>query len=367
MTDAECLAVNQAKILVGGYRNGKGCLLLWDDYSDGWLSQIELEQVPQSITPYGGNGFVVNIGNKFIYTDGYSTQDFATIPDTDIFGQKLNLNFNNVKTFGDKLIVSAAINQFKRNKTGVYVFEPANGWTFVPFHDGVGYPTYLASGKAGAIMLANSNYYSYLFSSFKTGGGTATNCVCSVDNIGSTISSAIFNITLPKEVNVKKVVLRTAHKYDQINYGASNITITLNAGDSKKAMFGYTELGTSNSTTSLKNSQGVSYGGFVGQEVRIMNGQAAGSRTYITAIADGGTANEVWTVSPALPYAPTNGAFVQMFNLKLQETRTISSQAIPENLEFDVRGIYTNNLILEFILTAAGSNLLDIVGVDIYS
>ena len=127
---------------------------------------------------------------------------------------------------------------------------------------------------------------------------------------------------------------------------------------------------TGSTTTTIKNNQGNLNGraGVIGREIRVYNGDAGGERSYITEIANAGTNTETWTISPALSSAPTDGTEIRMYNLKKVDTKTVDPDNIQEQLVFDVRGIYTDELVFEVVMNglSTGEVNLDILSIDIY-
>jgi len=84
----QCSDSNQEKWLIGAKINNKGALLLWDGTTDGWIRILQTDKPPISIQAYN-SGWIVIMGARIYYTDGYTMQLIDRYPDTD----KFNSNF----------------------------------------------------------------------------------------------------------------------------------------------------------------------------------------------------------------------------------------------------------------------------------
>ena len=364
-TDAIAISNNQSRILVGGDKNGQGKLLLWDAYSDGWLSILETGSLPTAITPFG-SGWTVLIGTVLYYTDGYALNKLAEYPDNTDFVLSINNHFNCLKVHEGKIIIAMETNQLLRNRDGIGIFEQNKGWVFVPFYDNTARPTY--GVNTSCIFVYNtSDPYTYIFTSF-TGGKTHLRCINKLVNNGSKRNSVIMYLNLEDKRNIKNIRLNLSGKIDNLNTATSDgVSVSVSAGDGRYAFFNYGQVLASCTTTAINiNGTTAKYTGKVGQEIRFADGPAAGERTFIQSIANAGANPETWTVSPALSAAPDTSDFLQRLNLKLQGTKTLDVNNLPDTIDFLTTGIISDKLFLEIEINCDNDIFLDLHSIEIY-
>jgi hypothetical protein len=378
-TQAHCGAANGGYILIGGEINGSGRLCLWDGYtSSGWQGDIQISNIPTSIVPYK-TGWLVIAKHAIYFTDGVNISEYYVWPDCEDDLTTLNTLFNSAIVYNDKLIINASPRGFARNKAGVGIIEPKNGMIFVPFNDGVGTPLYNPDNQyAGAVYFYSEDSLDYIYAGHSEGDGTADHILnrlrigkSDVFPVSKNGASFILYQPFGGKVNVKKIALSITPKMisNEASSASNSITLKLAVGDGRRPLWNYSQTGTGSSATSIANTSGATYRkrGYVGQEIRMLTGVCAGDRSYITAIADAGTASETWTISPALSAAPANGDWVNIMNLNFQGEKTMQLHNIPEPIEFDVAGIYTENLFIELQFTGANVGAIDVSNLQIFS
>ena len=128
-------------------------------------------------------------------------------------------------------------------------------------------------------------------------------------------------------------------------------------------------LGGCPSVSTFANTVGASYPGVVGEEVLIMNDENAGERSVIQSIADAGTNNEVWTVSPEWSgtTADNNGNAI-CYSGYHTETKTISIDNINEEQIFQTKKeFYGDKLLVEVVVHGVSTSFsVSILGINIY-
>ena len=365
-TEALCFEVNQDRILIGCNYRDKGRLLLWDGFSDGFLSIIETERPVTSIAN-SDTGFIFSMGNSLYLTNGYSIKKITQLPNTRTINNIVS-NFNDLKTIEEKIFVLARGNDVNFTPPGMYLYEMGKGWSALPLANSSTAHTFPA-GLGGIFPFPESSTYR-IFSSFSDSASTNKKCINVISELFPTDASLIFRMPFDDYKNIKQIGLHLAPSFQLDRTDKNNVDVTLNIGTGKGFLASRMQAYTGSTTTTIKNNQGNLNGraGVIGREIRVYNGDAGGERSYITEIANAGTNTETWTISPALSSAPTDGTEIRMYNLKKVDTKTVDPDNIQEQLVFDVRGIYTDELVFEVVMNgvSTGEVNLDILSIDIY-
>lgn len=368
----QCMATNQGRILISTHRNGKGVLLLWDGFSDGYLSIQELNQIPTCIKAYGG-GWLLMMGDSLLFSDGYQTKHISKVPDTDDIDSTLGAFYNSMLVVGDRVFINiAGSGNYNRAKSGTWLYEFGYGWTLIPQNN--------VSGSAAAVLSDSGNGAIFslvntptavntrrIFTSFTTTIGTHRNCLNRIVDRASARPSAMFYLKLPRKMNVSEIVCNLSPQFDQPSPTYGTITANIAVADGKRPFWRNAQIGSGSSTTSIVNPSATNNGqaGVVGCQVRVLDGDSAGERSYITAIANAGLSNETLTISPALSATPATNGIFNILPLKLADTKTFSGDSVPDEIPFTVEGFYSDKLYFEIYFNETGVSL-DIVSIDIY-
>lgn len=357
--NAVCFSINGERMLVGGDFRGSGKLLLWDGNNPGWLNEINIDKVPVSIKPYK-NGWTVLIGTKIYFTDGYQLELISQYPDTN-FRDNFGCNFDGMVIVDDKIFISSRIEGINRQLPGIVIFDFAKGWIFTPFICGTSAKQIYKTGDAGALFSAADLSIPRLFCSVEESNIRWT--INYIHPAGSSKNSVIFYVKLPCKMKINVIELSLMAKHDSYTKFGSTV-VTVNYGEGKNVFWQYAQAGTNSTTTLIKNGLGASQKGKVGQEILMRNKNVAGERSYITAVANPGTANEEWTISPALSAAPTENTNLFKFDLRKAGQKTFSDK-IPDELLFNVDKFFSDKLFIEVIFNCADTQL-DLHSVNIY-
>ncbi len=360
---AVCFSINAEKMLVGCEINGKGKLILWDSYSDGWLNEINLEKAPISIKPYK-QGWIVSVGASLYYTDGYSWEFIADYPDTNKY-YKFNGNFDAMVIIDD-LIFHNLYSLTNRFKSGVGVYDMKKGWSYLPMKSIDGEFAY--KGTQGSLFVYTD-----------TSGRAIPITSCSVNNITNGVSinkiyfsgslkyNMIYYLKLPKVMNISRIRLNVMAKINYYTRSGQTVNLTVAYGDGKDNIMNYFRCKDSgNTTTKIINGLGANYPAKVGDEIFAVEGKCCGERTFITAIENAGTNNEELTVSPALSEIITDTLDFSRLSLKKAgNTRTFDPTNIPEDLNFEVKNFLSDKIFIEIVVDAS-SVRLDIHSIDLF-
>ena len=362
-TQAVCFDDSQDKLLIGGDYNGQGKLMLWDTYSDEWNSILDIDAVPDSIKSYG-SGWIVVAQSRIYYTDGYQIKIMSSVPDMDNYGQFFNAHYNGVDIIGNDIIISAQPQRYNRAKTGIWIYNTEKGWTYTPYtkDDGKIY-----NGTSGALKKILSGNIYQIFTSASDDSSANDNRVINKIYQGSgTKYSAMFYVKLPQKMKINTVELNLSSTYNDYADSDSTVDVSVSYGDGKDTLWDYAQVGAGSTASSIINSNGASYKASVGQEVMLLEGDTGGEKTWIQSITNPGTATETWVVSPALSAVPETSADIGVINLNLAETKTVSSNAIPDNLTYNVSDFYSDKLWIEVDFEVkTGSYTLDLHSINI--
>lgn len=368
-TQFQCMAKNQDRLLVGGVRRGKGVLLLWDGYSDGWLAIEELEQVPTCIKPYSA-GWLVVIGNAVYYSNGFQTKLITKFPDTDDLDGEINTFYNSMLVVNDRMILAVDTDDYFRSKNGLWIYEFGSGWTITPYTNNSGTP--LRQFNTGAVFSVidypDNPRTRKIYTSFGSASlGTNKNCLSQLIDRVANQYSVMFYVNLPKKVNISEIRLNISPQYDASDaYGT--VVMDLAVGEGKHQLWRQSFCGSSSTTTSIKNTSAgtTNQAGIVGHQIRILEGDNAGERSYVTAISSAGTSSEDLTISPALSNTPANGDDFNMIALKHADQKSFTGSSIPDEILFVVEGFYSDKLFFEVYFNTTSSTRIDIHSIDIH-
>lgn len=378
-TQSTCIAVNQQKILVGGDFYGSGKLLLWDGYSDGWLSILEFAQIPLAICAYG-SGFVVLIG-KYIYkTDGYTIQELASFPDLGEGGYlPYNAFFNQMKVIGEKIFLNLDFgsNNVFRNWSGLWVYEPGSGLVYVSAKNTGGFQSRIVTGALG---INNTSSIIRLYHSYSLGQGSygATQLYnigsMSLDDYRVGLSTAVLFTKVDRPIKIARVGVVLQPKYNLSPYAASlsnaldeTFDLSIHIGRGRDFFSRFFQSGAGSTTTVLKNSYGIYSGAKIGSAIRCEVGSNAGQIVYATSIANAGTVNEEITVYPALTNTPDDNTYFRINNTKKCEVKNLNAIALPDEVFFEANDMaVSTNIWLEIAFKPYTRVGIDILGINLY-
>ena len=217
-----CMSGNNGYLLIGtqNINNDTGKLLLWDTFSDGYNSEIELDGIVTSIKPYL-TGWVVSCNGREYYTDGYSLKElFDWGAGQRSFGTVLTSPKCNAKVVRDGFIYMTVEGSEFRNETGgvlKYSFKTGE-WSISPF-------TYLPVNTGGYISSVKAPV------TMADDAAVGTVSWSNVDNAkleDETFADAVFagSAVIPKDFLVKLLVggvVTGQNRGNDANLSTSNI------------------------------------------------------------------------------------------------------------------------------------------------
>lgn len=355
------ISYNQDKMLVIGEQQGRGLILTWDGYSPGWTSILNTEYPPSACVRYK-DGWIITIGSKIYYTNGYSLEFITTITDGD--QTTVTIKRKGLEIYEEKLYVVVNYVDAGRLRNGVHVYDFKTGWYYLRGYNGVG-------STGNVWMIFNSFVRGYqsssqymLISGQDSGYATNYNYISRIYETSGKKSSAIFYIKLPQRMNVGLVELSITSRLNNYQTNIGSATISVNYGNGNKPLFHQFSSGANSTATLLKDQYGADYTASVGQLIQFANGDVGGERSYITSIASPGVQAEEWTISPALSAVPNTNTTFLRYNLYSAGSKTINNQNIDTELLYNIPGFYSDKLFLEVYVD--GDYNFDITGINIY-
>lgn len=368
------VSVNNTYILVSAMSNtGQPHLLLWDGFSDGWNNIMPIEDATYSLAAYE-NGWVYVILNTLFYTDGQNKTRMSEYCDATSTNRYsiAPTSPNNIAVYNDKIyIASSSTGNYRRILPGVYVFDKDFGWTFVPVsYSGrlFGIPTSLFVKRE-----PGSNF------SFRTGieygAGSTYGFITgeAVNTVGYDTRSFMYYLDFkqPQQVKEIQLVLQASTKYSDEPQASTSSDVTINIGDGNddiyKHLQAYSVSKTAVDGDTIANTYGATWPGTLNAEIQLLDGGYGGERTYITAIANPGTANEVWTVSPALSKNYAGGGSllnIRQINVRKCETKTVNRNQLNEPVRFQTPGFISDKCFIEVVVRGK-TNSFNVSVVDI--
>jgi len=360
------LSVNGSKMLVASELEGRGQLLLWDGYSDGWNNILNIDGIAYTLEPYK-NGWLYMVNSTLFFTDGWSIQKVSDYPDKSYASSSLDLtpSFNGMVVYNNQILIANSVNNFCRNYFSLVVFNFDYGWFGFP-NMSAGSSSRLGYGNGETVFseIISSNTATLVGSS-----GNLTQYSSNPEYATAYLNRSLIHlIALDKPTQIKEISLNISHNLKEIldtNHVSDDVTITVNVGDAHKGIFSRAQV-KAGSTASTINIAGNTWKYMeVGNEIQFFRNSASettatdGERSYITAITNQGTSSEAWTISPALSGAPTENTNIKIINVRKSDTKTVSIDDLNEPVRFNVDGFYSNKIFVEVVITG-GTNAFPI-------
>jgi hypothetical protein len=250
---------------------------------------------------------------------------------------------------------------------GIYAWSKETGWIYHPAiyqSKMYGVPTGLYLANWSDTFMNSTNQIEIGFY-----GGL------SVFNLGAlqyenTNRSFIYFSKLPQKIQIKAIELIIGNDYssylDPLTNSQASITVSI--GDGNRGIYYYNGAITGATSTTTIATDGSVYSAEVGMEVCPFDGPLRGERTWINSIANKGTANEVWTVYPALS-ATTGSPFnIRLLNLRKTENKIVNIENISDPLVFYTEQLFlSDKLFIEVVINYIDKPFpVSIMGINIY-
>jgi len=358
-----CFDTNQQNMLVGADYLGQGKLLMWDTYSNGWLSTLDIASPPQAIRAYK-NGWIVVLSNGIYFTNGYELRLMSNFPDLLSSRDLANVNHNGIEVLNDNIYIAANMDRLNRAKTGVWSYRPEEGWGYAPLKTPL---SSVYKGNATAIKSISLFGLITVWVGGDVANTTSKQLLNRLYEDGAFDYSAMLYIKLPSKMRISGVDLNIASKLDSYDEIASTTDVTVSYSDGKNAIWEIARAGSGCSTTSIVNKIGDAHPATVGQQLLMVEGNAGGDVSWIQSITGAGTTSETWVISPALSAAPVDTDDIVVVDMAKTDTKTINPWSIPNNLKYNISDFYSDKLFLEVRFNGtSGTGDIDLHAINIY-
>ena len=369
---ATCFDTNTDRMLIAARSISQGFrLLLWDGYSDGFNNILEVDDEINCVKNYK-NGWVFILNSTIYFTDGYQIQELQAYSGKSLLNYTSiqPRNFNGIEVINESIVTYSSSVDYARAMPGVYVWNRKFGWSYTP----IIYKSRLYGIPTGIFL---SSYASNSASYFRpgidvglSGGLSSLRDNYSYGN-GYLTRSFMYFIKLPYKSQIKQISLNVGVDNniagDISSYQQTKISVNVGAG--KGNIMSFVQTTTTPSTTTI-SVNGTVRSGTVGDEIQYVNTILAGERTFITSIAEKGTANEVWTVSPALSSLLAASSNLKIIRVKSTKplSKTISINDFGDPILFNIdQGLISDKLFIEIIVHGIASSCpISINSIDIY-
>lgn len=366
---AIALSVNNAKILVSANINGKGALLLWDGYSDGWNNIIKTDAPVSSLVEYNSGWIYVLKGNVY-YTDGWQVQRLYGLNQTrNIPSQSLNPVSHNGMVISDGFLYIAnysSDNNLLEN--GVYTIDLNN------VNNGFSLIKIMINGRTTGYPY--SIFINNRFSDTTTieiGCGNGVSSIKPLDyGANYQDKSLIMSIPLPDQMKINGIGLNLSRYLKSINQDLSYANlrkIGVSIGDGNRGLINLVSVGVGNTKSIVIN--GLIYpNNEIGDEIYVYDTDSPvySERTFITDITGKGTSAETWSISPDLSDATDTSTNLKMIRVKSLGIKTIDYNDLKDEIFFFTpNALMTNKLFIEIVFySGANSMPLNINEINIY-
>lgn len=366
---AIAIGVNNSSILVSSFFNGKGALLLWDGYSDGWNNIIELDSPVYALTNYSSGWVFVSKGSVY-YTDGYQTKKiYSSNVSRKTASSFIEPKMHNGLVVYDDTLYCACINDDNNFiSPGVYAIDinnPNFGFTLIRSkkltrYNGKPYCVFVLDGGIlpQEVEAAGDGFIDYISHGSASAGQYADN-------------SAIFFINLPQQIRVTGIGLNITRYLKA--FGADTVSrtrdIQVSIGDADRGIISVAS-STSNTTSAITLNGETYLNNKIGDELYISDSTSPlfGERTFITDISGAGTSSEVWSVSPALSTTDTSTG-IKTIRVKKLDRITLNNNGLKEEVIFinNDTGFLSNKLFIEIVVFGQASAMpININSIKIY-
>mgnify|MGYP005635200879 CR=1 FL=1 len=329
-------------LLIGVNKNNVGQTLLWNGWSDAWLSKVNYENTISTIKKYGANWLVFS-GAYIWLTDGYSRNLLTRIP---VDGADLNasqINYDEqVEIVNDLIIIGSprGIVGLTRAKKGLYIYDISRReWYFSPLENKY---SKLAYYDALVTSLCFDSWTNYLICGWYGSDLNSGKFISTITSLEYSTENSIY-ISPPIKFNgfanlkrVKVVLSPNIRQY--YNKGDDDLTIDVYALYLSKNLWNYGQVSASATAQNQVKVDGTISGANdaeVGDIVWFLEGQNSDEKKTITAISDEDTANEVWTLDSNLSTNAEANCYFNILKGIKSQTITLTNKTITGNKELE--------------------------------
>jgi hypothetical protein len=363
-------------ILIGANFGYQGAIILWDGNSIRaktpwkWTKGQIL-----SIEKFVAN-WIVNTQSEVLLTTGYTVTQLSGVFDDPLSFK----SYDNANTLPQQMIVindtlvfaitahSGGLSyEFGRMKPGIYLYHlSSHAWDYIPLATGnmlsvfinsvfsdVNFNNRILIGYRDAVL--GKNYIAALTNS----PASQAVCVSEVLGVGRLHYQRVF--FGPTEKVAEAVVLNLGILNSITDPATETFNVSLKIYNFKRQLWGKSSTNASLSNHATLQVDGTSSSNSkaqVGDEVTILEGVNAGKIAHITAIANGGTNTETWTLDTTLPNQTESNINMNVQPFTFIEKKTFSNLSQLKNMFFDLKKKSKGKqFLLKYVIDNIGTNL----------
>jgi hypothetical protein len=328
--DVTCIRSGKNGILIGANLGYSGYLILWNPlYDRSAAPWIPVSGKVQSIERTD-DGWIVVTQKAIIWTNGYSTQQLASLLD-DPFGFAMyTVAPQGTLRINDKLFILNQNSGYLRLKAGIYVFDlTTNTFEFLPVSTQNTWsvtPLTIFASKTSTqnivVGYQDAELSKNYVGSIRVDSGTHATFISEPVAAG------------PGDKASEAAILSLMPSLESRGKGAMNFDVALKIYDFERPLWGWhatNALAASAITLRVNGTSTSAFRAQVGDEVTILEGANAGQVRHITSIANEGASNETWMMDEAFSNATASGIDMQVEPWKLIEKKSFQDETqIPE-------------------------------------
>jgi len=167
--------------------------------------------------------------------------------------------------------------------------------------------------------------------------------------------SFVYFVDFQEETQVGQIWLNLKKTSKTYSAHGKQCQITVSVGNGNSGIIQYGQITAIPSTTTLTNGNGAYYPISVGDELEFVSGAVSGQRTFVTNVANAGTATESLTVSPALSTTSASSADMRVWKVKQFETKVISETELSKPIVFN-GNFLGSKMYLEVVVTGISNS-----------
>jgi len=358
------LWVNSSSILFSCSFNGKGKLLLWDWYSNGFNNILDIWLPALALTAYD-NGWLFLTSWKLYWTDGWSIKKMDNGLDTSVLWYSFfNVQwFNGMTMIWDNLALAWSGYYGDRAMTWVYIYDFNWNWSYQPIK--INWVKYYNSTAPKAL------YVHVLYGIYNSLNTWVSWVSTGMQNLGNwREGNFIYKLKLWEKRRMSMVRLNLTHsnRVQQTTYSGSEAlpyTITMSYGKDKASMYTY-EQASSCTTTQFTINRTYNRNIELWSEILVIDWANYWQRTFLVSKDNEWTTTEKWNVLPALTTAYNNTLNLKVIDVKKSWTYTVDMRDVKTHIDFDLNDFYSDTLVLEFVFSATTATSIWVSPVEIY-
>ncbi len=328
----DCLKAGKTGILIGANLGYNGALILWDAQADRAVTPWHWTKGKVLSIVRVDAGWIVITQKEILITNGYNVQSLFSLLDDPLSFSEYIVGPQGTLVINDKLFICSQGGTI-RVPAGLHVFNLKTSlFEYIPMSAYGASPVAIYAPKSALQEVAISYTDSFLAKTYL--GALTTTSVSK----GVFVSEVLANSSTEKFAEA--AILNLALSSMKTGVQAITFDISLKIYSFNRALHGRSITSGVAASASVLPVDGTN-NGFrhprVGDEVTILQGVNAGQIRHITAIANQGLSNEVWTLDSALGAATEANVSLAVQPFQLVEKKTVTADDEIPQLYFNIK------------------------------